>query len=189
MSNTLQKDSRLARFRSQQGWSAIEIMIIVVILGIVAAYVVPMLTGVKDKNVTVQQEYNAMQRTVTQIYDRYFTDTIDETTVTNETIMQGRLQSEAYRTAGTSTIYNIFGGLVTIDGVGDNGLTYTSEKIPKTVCASLVSMTRGKLAFETVTVDGNDITFSDATSINDIASACDGVAADSLTITWTKDSN
>lgn len=171
----------------QKGWSLIEIMIVVVILGIVASFVVPMLTGLKDKNVTVTQEYNAMQRTLTQVYDRYFNEIIDDTNVNNEEVITAKLQSEAYRTNGTDIIYNIFGGNITIEGSADNGLVFTSEKIPTGVCSALVNMTKGKLAFETVEINGTAITFSDDGSINAIAQACDGVTADNLTIVWTKE--
>lgn len=180
-------NTQKSNFLKQKGYSAIEIMIAVVLIGIVLAFVVPMLTGVKDKNVTVNQEFGAMQRTVTQIYDRYFNEIIEDSNVNNSEVIAGRLQSEAYRHNGTDKIYNIFGGEIDIEGVAENGLTFTSNRIPKNVCASLVNMTRGKLPFETVDIAGTAITFSDAGSINAINNACEAVTGDSLTITWTKE--
>lgn len=171
----------------QAGYSMLELMVIVVILGIIASFVVPMLTGVKDKNVTVQQEFNAMQRTVTQIYDRYFNEIIDDTNVDNTEIITAKLQSEAYKNDGASKLFNIFGGEIIITGVADNGLIFESQKIPTNVCSSMVSMTRGKMPFESVSINGGaDILFSDDDAIQQISAACD-IANDTLTIIWTKD--
>ena len=184
---SMKKNTRLNAAKKMGGFSLIELAIVVVILGIVAAFVVPQLTGIKDKNVTVQQEYSAMQRTVTQIFDRYFNEIIDETVINNTEIIAAKLQSEAYKNDGNATIYNIFGGTITIEGVGDNGLTFESEKIPTNVCSSLVSLTRGKLPFETVEINGTEVRFSDNDALGQITAACDAVTADNLTIRWVKE--
>lgn len=172
---------------AQRGFTLIELAIIVVIVGIIAAYVVPMLTGIKDKNVTVNQEFSAMQRTVTQIYDRYFNEIIDDTNINNSEVIAARLQSEAYRNNGTDQIFNIFGGNIVITGVAENGLEFESQKIPTNVCSALVSLTRGKLPFETVEINGSEVVLSDADAIQQITAACDAVTADNMTITWVKE--
>lgn len=171
--------------KHQHGFTLIELAIIVVIVGIIAAYVVPMLTGIKDKNVTVNQEFSAMQRTVSQIYDRYFNDVIDDSNVNNSEVIAARLQSEAYRHNGSDQIFNIFGGNIVINGLSENGLEFESQKIPTNVCSALVSLTKGKLPFETVDIAGTEVRLSDADAIQQITAACDAVTADNMTIIWT----
>lgn len=181
------KTSKVRNLTKQGGFTLIELAIIVVIIGIAASYVVPMLTGIKDKNVTVNQEFSAMQRTVTQIYDRYFNEVIDGNNINNEEVIAARLQSEAYRHDGSDKIFNIFGGEIVISGVDSNGLEYESQKIPTNVCSALVSLTRGKLPFETVEIGGTAVRFSDSDAIQKITEACNNATGDNLDITWIKE--
>ncbi len=170
----------------QGGFTLIELMIAVVIIGVAWAFLAPQLQGLMDRNVTVQSETSAMTRTFNQIQDRYFDEIIDAN-FNNEVAIRGRLVAEAYNNNGTDTFYNIFDGAITITGVADNGWTWVSERIPTNSCASLITNAK-TVGYESFQVTGGaERRYSEATN-DEIASDCEnGDTDDYVTITWTKE--
>jgi|TARA_B110000196_G_C21087598_1_gene635833 prepilin-type N-terminal cleavage/methylation domain-containing protein len=173
-------------FKKQGGFTFIELMIAVVIIGVAWAFIAPQLQGLMDRNVTVQSETGAMTRTFNQIQDRYFDEIIDSDFNT-EVALRGRLFAEAYNNNGIDTVYNIFDGDITVAGVADNGWTWVSSKIPTNSCASLIT-TAKTVGYETFAVSGaSERRYSEA-SKDDIATDCEtGDNNDTVTITWTKE--
>lgn len=166
------------------GFTLLEILFGVIVVGIIFSVLLPQLGGARDKGVLVRTEAGSMSNTFEKIKERYQREVIDDT-LTNEVILRGRLQSEGYKTNGTSTIYNSFGGLITIEGVADNGMTWTSTLIPTNSCAALLDATK-KIGFETVEVEGTTLQYSVATA-DEMATACEGAGTnDEVTIVWTK---
>lgn len=97
--------------------------------------------------------------------------------------------AESYKVIpATNTIYNQFGGEITIEGVDFNGLTWTSEKIPADSCAAMVAEVKNLTIFEEVTVGSTDLQYS-STGNADYTAACETAAGstDNLTIVWTKE--
>lgn len=171
------------KFRSK-GFTLIEMLIAVIVIGLAFAFVLPALTGLKDKGVTVNLEATSMSKTFESIYGRYSQEVIDAD-LDNEVVMRARLVAEGYKLNQPSTIYNAFGGLITIAGVPDNGLTWTSTLIPTEVCPALLDATK-KIGFENVEVAGTSLQYSTATA-DEMATACEGAGtADEVTIVWTK---
>tara|TARA_R110001583_G_scaffold88876_5_gene230022 strand:+ start:1844 stop:2389 length:546 start_codon:yes stop_codon:yes gene_type:complete len=178
-------NSRTAK--KQGGFTLIEIVVAIIVIGIVAAALTPILFGAKDDTL-VSTETKAMSRSVTNLVTRYNTEAWDGD-IDNEEMIVGEMISESYKVIrATSTIYNQFGGEITIDGVAFNGLTWASEKIPKTVCASYIAEVKNLTIFQTVTVGSTDLQYS-STGNADYTAACDAAAGsnDSLTLVWTKE--
>lgn len=166
-----------------KGLTLIEMLIAVIIIGLLFAVVMPMLGGLKDKGVVVTLESASMSKTFESIYGRYQQEVIDDS-LTNDVVIRGRLLAEGYKENGGTTIYNGFGGLININGVADNGLTWESTKIPTDVCPALIDATKD-IGFENVEVTGGgSIQYSVATK-DEMAQACDS-SDDEVTITWTK---
>lgn len=173
-------------FKKQGGFTFIELMIAVVIIGVAWAFIAPQLQGLMDRNVTVQSETGAMTRTFNQIQDRYFDEIIDGDFNT-EVALRGRLFAEAYNNNGIDTVYNIFDGDITVTGVADNGWTWVSSKIPTNSCASLIT-TAKSVGYEVFEVGGASQRRYSEASNDDIASDCEtGDTNDTVTITWTKE--
>lgn len=178
MKTTLQKN-----MQRQKGLTAIELIIGIVVIGLFFAFVVPLIKGAKDKNAMSLVETSSMSRTYEGIYDRYQGELIDEN-LDNEEVLRQKVIAEGYKIVGTDTIYNAWGGEITITGVADNGLEWESTKIPATACPALVEETK-RIGFETVNIGGTDFQYSDTTA-SDRAAGCETAAgsSDEITITW-----
>jgi prepilin-type N-terminal cleavage/methylation domain-containing protein len=177
------------KMNRQSGFTIYEILIATTIIAIVAAVVVPILNETKDKNVTVGQELTLMRTTITNIDDRYWDEPIT-VAMNNRELIDSRILPQAYQRNDTSAdIFNLFGGIVTITGVDENGLTWQSDGVPNGVCTKFVD--DGKtLGFETVTVGPNPLTYSETTNAL-ITQAClsgegTGGSDDTVIIIWTR---
>lgn len=170
--------------KAQGGFTLIEILISAVIIAIVASIVGPLMTETKDKNVTVGQEVGLMRATIQNIDDRYFDENITAT-LDNAELIASRILPKAYRRNASNEIFNLWGGQVTIAGVEDDGLVWTSAGVPAGVCSKFVDDS-GDLGFETVTVGGTEIVYSAKTNAA-ITTACEGaIANDVVEIIWTR---
>lgn len=173
--------------KNQGGFTLIEIVIGVIIFGLIASQLTPLLFGATDDTL-VATESSAMSRSYTNLKSRYDTEAWDSN-IDNQEMIDGRMIAESYKVIkATGTIYNNFGGEITIDGVDFNGLTWTSEKIPSNSCASMIAEVKNLTLFETVTVGSSELQYSD-TGNADYTAACEGATGngDSLTIVWTKE--
>ena len=177
----------IRRAKKQGGFTLIEIVVGLIIAGLFAAAVTPILFAATDDTL-VSTESTAMTRSFTNLQARYDNEAWDSN-IDNQEMIDGRMIAENYKVIkSTGTIYNQFGGEITIEGIDFNGLTWTSEKIPGTSCASMVSEVKSSSLFETVTVGSTTLQYSD-TGNTDYTAACEAAAGsgDSLTIVWTKE--
>jgi prepilin-type N-terminal cleavage/methylation domain-containing protein len=176
-----------SKMNRQSGFTIYEILIASAIIAIVAAVIAPLLNETKDKNVTVAQELTLMRTTVANIDDRYWDEAITSA-MDNRELIDGRILPGAYRRNDTTAdIFNLFGGVVTITGVDENGLTWESNGVPNGVCTKFVD-DGNTLGFETVNVGGTLLVYSDTTNA-DITQACvggegSGGSADTVNIIW-----
>tara|TARA_B100000809_G_scaffold253392_1_gene289355 strand:+ start:502 stop:1044 length:543 start_codon:yes stop_codon:yes gene_type:complete len=168
--------------RKQGGFTMIELVIGILIMAVGIAVIAPILNGLLNSNVKASAEVSAMTRTVNIIDDRYYSEAIDGD-LNNTEIVVAKLYAEAYRVTGDN-IYNQFGGKITIEGVGDNGLIWTSEKITTDACINVVNGAKN-LGFETVNVGGTDLKYSEIKK-SDMSAACD-TTDDNLTVVWTRE--
>jgi prepilin-type N-terminal cleavage/methylation domain-containing protein len=172
--------------KKQGGFTLIEVVVGLIIFGIIAAALSPILFGARDDTL-VSTESTAMSRSVTNLESRYDTEAWGSA-IDNAEMIAGRLISENYKfIEATDTIYNQFGGEITVTGVDFNGLTWESEKIPAGSCASMVAEVKNLTIFEQVDIGSTNLQYSD-TGNADYTAACEAEAGtgDSVTITWTK---
>jgi len=173
--------------KKQGGFTLIEIVIGIIIFGLIAAALSPILFGARDDTL-VATETSAMSRSVTNLENRYNTEAWGAG-IDNAEMIAGRMVSENYKIiVATDTIYNQFGGEITITGVDFNGLTWQSDKIPASVCAAIVQEVKNLTIFQQVDIGATNLQYSD-TGNADYTAACVAEAGtdDSLTITWTKE--
>jgi prepilin-type N-terminal cleavage/methylation domain-containing protein len=168
--------------RKQGGFTMIELVIGILIMAVGIAVIAPILNGLLNSNVKATAEVSAMTRTVNMIDDRYQSEAIDGD-LDNTEIVTAKLFAEAYRVTGDN-IYNQFGGKITIVGVNDNGLIWTSEKVTTDACINVVNGAKN-LGFETVKVGSTDLKYSEIKK-RDMSAACD-TTDDNLTIVWTRE--
>ena len=183
-SNVEVKKEMKNKIGKQGGFTMLEILISAVIIAIVISVVGPTMTETKDKNVTVGQEISLMNATVNNIDDRYFNENIT-TDLDNQELIEGNILPKAYRRNAAFEIFNLWGGIVTIDGVDDDGLTWSSAGVPATVCAKFVDDGRN-LGFEEVETDAGGARVPYSTLTNSaITQMCQPAAGtDRVTITW-----
>jgi len=173
--------------KKQGGFTLIEIVVGLIIFGLIAAALSPILFGSRDDTL-VATESTAMSRSVTSLESRYDNEAWG-TAIDNDEMIAGRMISENYKVIdATGTIYNQFGGEITIDGVDFNGLTWESEKIPADSCAAMVAEVKNLTIFQQVDIGSTNLQYSD-TGNADYTAACEAEAGtdDSVTITWTKE--
>jgi|AntDeeMinimDraft_5_1070356.scaffolds.fasta_scaffold24253_2 type II secretory pathway pseudopilin PulG len=167
-----------SKLQNQRGATFIEIIIYISLLGIFLGIVIPLLTGGKD-TATVNLEVTQMRSSLDRIDNRYFGEPITDD-LDNEQMIDGKLIAASYRTSGSSIIYNQFDGLVEVNGVSENGLTWSTEGIPSDVCVEFVQQGR-QLGFLDVAVGGTSLQYSQ-TNVSDITDACVGAAGTSDTV-------
>jgi prepilin-type N-terminal cleavage/methylation domain-containing protein len=178
-----------SKMNRQSGFTIYEILIATTIIAIFAAVVVPVLNETKDKNVTVGQELTLMRTTIANIDDRYWDEPITAE-MNNRELIDAQILSSAYRRNDTSgQVFNLFGGVVTITGVDENGLTWQSEGVPNSVCTKFVDDGE-TLGFEVVRVGGSELIYSE-TSNAEITQACvsgegTGGSDDTISIVWVR---
>lgn len=168
----------------QAGFTLFEILITTVIIAIVASIVIPTLTETKDKNVTVGQEIAMMAATINNIDDRYFDENIT-TALNNQELIESNILPKAYRRNTAFEIFNLWGGVITIDGVDENGLTWVSSGVPAPVCSKFIDDAKS-LGFEEVETDAGGARTTYSTLDNaQITQMCQPAAGtDLVTITW-----
>lgn len=170
--------------KKQGGFTLFEILIAAVIITLVASIVLPTLTETKDKNVTVGQEISMMAATVNNIDDRYFDENIT-TDLDNQELIEGQILPKAYRRNSSFEIFNLWGGVITIDGVDENGLTWVSAGVPAPVCSKFIDDAKS-LGFEEVETDAGGARTPYSTLTNaQITQMCQPASGtDQVTITW-----
>jgi prepilin-type N-terminal cleavage/methylation domain-containing protein len=168
--------------RKQGGFTMIELVIGILIMAVGIAVIAPILNGLLNANVKASAEVSAMTRTVNMIDDRYYSEAINAD-LDNVEVIKAKLFAEAYRVSGDN-IYNQFGGKITIVGVEDNGLVWTSEKITSEACINVVNGAKD-LGFETVAVGGTTLKYSETTKAM-MSDACN-TTDDNLTVVWTRE--
>jgi prepilin-type N-terminal cleavage/methylation domain-containing protein len=171
--------------KKQSGFTLIEILIASVIIAIVAGIVGPLLTEVKDKNVTVSQEIALMRATLANIDDRYWDEAIT-TDLDNAELMAGSILPIAYKQSGTEDIFSLFGGSIFINGVDEDGLTWLTEGVPNGVCTKFIDDAKS-LGFETAIVSGGGTVTYSTDKNADFTVACG--TDDSVDITFTRASS
>jgi prepilin-type N-terminal cleavage/methylation domain-containing protein len=172
--------------KKQRGFTILEILVAVVIIILFASIVGPLLSDAKDKSVTVTGEITMMRATLENIDARHINESITAT-LNNAAVIQGRMLATAYRKKGTTNIYNLFGGQITISGIAENGLTWDSTGISSAACPMMVSDAKD-LGFETVKIGGGAATKYSTITNTIITAACVAAtsSSDEVTITWTR---
>lgn len=170
--------------KKQGGFTLMEIAIGAIIFALLASIIAPLLNEAKDKTVMVTQELSLMRTTIQNIGDRY-SDEFVTTDLDNQELIEGNILPSAYRRNNTSfEIFNMWGGQVVVAGVDNNGLTWTTEKVPTPVCTKFVDDAKS-LGFETVSVDGQDGVYSEMQNA-DITQLCQSTN-DNVTIVFTRE--
>ncbi len=122
-------------FRSRQGFTLVELIVVLVILAILGAVTVPVMTGWIDKAKQKQAEvyartiYLAAQTVVTESYAQLDSETFEMEfgnglTVTNENTDMDTAEGRITSLAGISGSYV---AEITISGAAVTGLVFTSE--------------------------------------------------------------
>lgn len=171
--------------RNEKGFSVVEIIFAVALLGIFFGIVIPLLTGGRDST-SVSLEVTQMRSTLDNISNRYFAEPIDAS-LDNQQVISGRLASRSYRTSGGNIIYNQFGGTVEINGVAENGLTWATNDIPSNVCLDFVQQGRG-LGFLSVNIGGSGELQYSQTNVAEMTQNCESAAGtnDTVDIVFTR---
>lgn len=173
--------------KKQGGFTLIEVVVGLIIFGLIAAALSPILFGARDDTL-VSTEVSSMSRSITSLEARYNNEAWGSA-IDNAEMVDGKLISENYKVIPTTaTIYNQFGGEITVTGVDFNGLVWVSEKIPSAACAGIVSEVKNLTIYQQVDIGSTNLQYS-STGNADYTTACVSEAGtgDSVTITWTKE--
>lgn len=171
-----------SKLGNQSGFTFMEIVIGIAVIGLFFAFVVPLLTDSRD-GATVTVEIGQMRATLDRIDNRYFAEPITDA-LDNEQVITGRLLSSSYRTTGDDTIYNQFGGAIEINGINENGLTWSTTEIPTPVCLEFAQEAQG-LGFLEAVVNGTAIQYSQ-TTVAELTTACQAGTEDTVDMVFTR---
>ncbi|MEG3764901.1 pilus assembly FimT family protein [Alteromonas sp. 14N.309.X.WAT.G.H12] len=173
----------------QKGFTMIEIMVALAIMLIGVAVIAPLMNDYFNSS-KVSNEISAMRGSMQNLTRRYQREPITSDVDNQEMIESGMLSSN-YRTSGTDVIYNIFDGIIEINGVDDNGYTWESSGIDEDVCSEFAESARS-LPVDLIQIGGEDYRYSESGN-SDFTSACVSAAesseGDTVTLTWTREEN